>query len=204
MNRHEFGGKSLGADIRWIATYSYLRMLHHLSCVQALYEQETAIHVSEPSQALAMYHNLRWRRSSRPCCMIVPSLGSRSGTIASALCLHQSVRLGLNAVGDCVLLQLLMEWVPCMRPRHWRFVCPTRRLPNLHCCRPSASLARPGGCVRTAASDNLPRIVLFVSVWTSEPLSVSASICSIPWLRIASQFCLWPRSSLERTGTDTF
>ena len=177
---------------------------YHLSCVQALYGQETAIHVSEPSKALAMYHNLRWRRSSRPRSTIVPSLGSRSGTIASTLCLQQSVRLGLNAVGDCVLLQLLMEWVPYMRPRHWRLICPTRRLPNLHCCGPSASLARPGGCIRTAAWDNLPRIVLFVSVRTSEPLSVSTSICSIPWLRIASQFCLCPRSSLERTGTDTF
>ena len=51
----EFGVDSLGADIRWIVTHWYLRMRHHLSYVQALYEQETAIHVSGHSQASALH-----------------------------------------------------------------------------------------------------------------------------------------------------
>ena len=56
MLRHEFSVESLGATICGIVTPGHLRILHHLSRVQALYEQETAFNVSEPSQALALCH----------------------------------------------------------------------------------------------------------------------------------------------------
>ena len=52
-------------------------------------------------------------------------------------------------------------------------------------------------------SGGLPRICPFASVWTSLALSVLTSICSFPWLRMASLFGLWPRSSLERTKADS-
>ena len=59
----------------------------------------------------------------------------------------------------------------------------------------SALLARPGTCTRTTASVSLPRIGQF-----GLALSLLTSICSTPWLRIASHFCLSPGSSLERRG----
>ena len=89
-------------------------------------------------------------------------------------------------MNDCVMLQLLMLWLPCMR-RELRLPCsvsPTRYLPSVHRCRP-ASFARPQTCTHTPASDNLLRLVLLVSVWTGLAQSVSTSICSIPWLQIA-------------------
>ena len=98
----------------------------------------------------------------------------------------------LRAMSDCVLLQLLV----------WIMTTPSLCLPNLHHCKPSAPLPRSGTCTRTPASDHLPRIVPFVSVWTSHALSVWTSSCFVPWLRVASQSCLWPGSSLERTRTD--
>ena len=73
--------------------------------------------------------------------------------------------------------------------------------PSLHCCTMLTSVAPPGTCVHSPASDSLPRICAFASVWTSLALSVLTSICSISWP--ASQFGLRRRSSLERTKTDT-
>ena len=57
MHRHGLGVESLRADMRWIVTPWYFRMLQQVSCVQVPHDQKTAIHESEPFSALASYHN---------------------------------------------------------------------------------------------------------------------------------------------------
>ena len=107
--------------------------------------------------------------------------------IASALAFTKEYRshsAELGAMSNCVLLQLLM-WLLCTRtlPLVLRlsdaFLAPVLEHVLVH---------QP----RTAnqASSYSFQFGPVVSVWTSEALSVSTSICSFPWLRMASQFCL--------------
>ena len=124
--------KSLGAYICWIVTPWHLRILH-LSRCQTLHARTINCNsrvCTFPGLRVVSHPRLRWRRCTRPCSMIVPSLGSQIETSLPS-------------------------------------VCPTRCWPNLHRCKPSASLDCPGTCTRTPNSDNLSRIVLLVSVWTN-------------------------------------
>ena len=119
--------------------------------------------------------------------------------IASALAFTKAYRshsAELGAMSNCVLLQLLM-WLPCMRTLPL-----VLRLSDAFLAPVCTAVGRQHSLLvlehvlvhqpRTAnqASSYSFQFGPVVSVWTSEALSVSTSICSFPWLRMASQFCL--------------
>ena len=208
MLRHEFGVESLIADIRWIVTPWCLRTLHRLSHFQALYEQETAIHVSwRPWRWRCVTPKGHWRRCTGLCSMSAPGLGSQIwNPSASALAFtraYSSHSAELGAMSGCVLLQLLM-WLPCMRTLPLVLRLSAAVLAHFAPLW-AVSIACSSWTLYsyTSLGQPAPSIFLCVSVLTSQALSVSTSTCSFPWLRIANQFCLWPGSSLEHTRADT-
>ena len=127
MLRHQFGVESLGADI---FTAWHLRILTRICNPRV--------------SALALYHNQDC--AGAPYSMSVPSLGSQIGTplprrLPSPN--HSSDSEELSAMNDCVLLRLLMLWLPCMRTPSLVLRLSDALLPSLHRCRRSASLVRP-------------------------------------------------------------
>ena len=78
-------------------TFWHLRILHDLSRVQALYEQETAIPRVRalPGLGVVSQPRLRWRQCSRRRSIVVPSLGSQElEPHGLGACLHHSMQLG--------------------------------------------------------------------------------------------------------------